>query len=160
MQAASLTNVKCQLLVSVRPGGVNLVQRLMSKLGVAPSFLLPASLPTTNLLAIFVLCVAATLIGPNFYHPYISVIEYSKAKFPYQMIIELQPLSFRGYGHLAELLIAAAGFYAVGWQKKLDAFKLALLAVDSELPLAKILTVDPRFRLIYRDQIATVYARR
>ena len=111
--------------------GINLVQHLMSKVGVAPSFLLPASLPTANLLAIFVLCVAATLIGPNFYHPYISVIEYSKAKFPYKVIIELQPLSFRGYGHFAELLIAAAGFYAVGWRKKLDAFKLALLAVAS-----------------------------
>ena len=59
------------------------------------------------------------------------MIEYSKAKFPHQVIIELQPLSFRGYGHLAELLIAAAGLYAVGWQKMLDAFKLALLAVAS-----------------------------
>jgi hypothetical protein len=103
----------------------------MSRLGVAPSCLLPASLPAANLFVVFALCVAATLVGPNFYHPYVSVIEYSKAKFPYQVIIELQPLSFRGYGHFAELLIAAAGFYAVGWQKKLDAFKLALLAVAS-----------------------------
>jgi hypothetical protein len=32
--------------------------------------------------------------------------------------------------------------------------------LDSTLPLAKILTVDPRFELIFRDQIATVFARR
>ncbi len=47
------------------------------------------------------------------------------------MIIELQPLSFRGYSHFAELLLAGAAFFAVGWQKKLDPFKLALLTIAS-----------------------------
>jgi hypothetical protein len=28
------------------------------------------------------------------------------------------------------------------------------------MPLAKILSVDPRFQLIYHDDIATAYARR
>jgi len=35
-----------------------------------------------------------------------------------------------------------------------------VVLLDSRLPLAKILTVDPRFQLVYRDEIATVYARR
>jgi hypothetical protein len=35
-----------------------------------------------------------------------------------------------------------------------------VVVLDSDLPLAKILTIDPRFQLVYRDQIATVFARR
>jgi hypothetical protein len=35
-----------------------------------------------------------------------------------------------------------------------------VVLLDSDLPLAKILTVDPRFTLVYSDQIATVYAHR
>jgi hypothetical protein len=35
-----------------------------------------------------------------------------------------------------------------------------VVLLDSQLPLAKILSIDPRFRLVYRDEIATVYARR
>ena len=34
-----------------------------------------------------------------------------------------------------------------------------LVVLESELPLAKILTIDPRFKLVYRDEVATVYAR-
>jgi len=110
---------------------VSLVQRLASTLGIAPSFLLPPTLPAKNLVILLAACVLATLAGPNFYHPYQAVYEYSKAKFSYSIIIELQPLSFRGYNHYAELLLTAAGFFAVGWQKKLDPFKLALLTVGS-----------------------------
>ncbi len=35
---------------------------------------------------------------------------------------------------------------------------VVLLAAD--LPLAKILTADPRFQLIYQDSLAVVFARR
>ena len=111
--------------------GINLVQRLISWLGFAPQFLLGPSLPALKLVAIFAACVLATLAGPNFYHPYVSIYEYSRAKFTYSVIIELQPLSFRYVSQYTELLIAAAGFYAVGWQKKLDPFKLSLLAIAS-----------------------------
>ena len=110
---------------------VSLAQRLANRLGIAPGFLLPPTLPATNLVVLFAACVLATLVGPNFYHPYQAVYEYSKAKFAYSIIIELQPLSFRGYSHYAQLLLTAAGFFAVGWQKKLDPFKLALLTVAS-----------------------------
>ncbi|MGA2962364.1 MAG: hypothetical protein ABSD96_11880 [Candidatus Korobacteraceae bacterium] len=112
---------------------VCLVQRLMNRLGIAPGFLLVSGLPSAKLAAIFAACVLATLIGPNFYHPYVAVYAYSKAKFTYSIIIELQPLTFRGYSHYAELLLAAAGFFAVGWQKKLDPFKVLLLAVATLL---------------------------
>jgi hypothetical protein len=111
--------------------GVSVVQRLAAKLGIAPGFLLPPALPTENLVVVFAACVLATVVGPNFYHPYQAVYEYSKAKYTYSVIIELQPLTFLGYSHYAELLLTAGGFFAVGWQKKLDPFKLVLLIVAS-----------------------------
>ena len=105
--------------------------RAASAWGIAPSFLLPIDLPALPLVAVFGACVLATLLGPNFYHPYVAVYEYSKAKFAYNVIIELQPLSFRGSSHFAELALTAFGFYAVGWRKKLDLFKLAMMTVCS-----------------------------
>lgn len=110
---------------------VSLAQRLANTLEIAPRFLLVPTLPAKDLVLLLAACVLATLVGPNFYHPYQAVYDYSKAKFSYSIIIELQPLSFRGYSHYAELLLTAAGFFAVGWQKKLDPFKLALLTVAS-----------------------------
>ncbi|HTC77380.1 MAG TPA: hypothetical protein VK657_02135, partial [Terriglobales bacterium] len=56
---------------------------------------------------------------------------YSSSKVIYSMITELQALSFAGISHFLELLLAAGAFFAIGWQKKLDPFKLALLAVAS-----------------------------
>jgi len=111
--------------------GVNLVQRAAAALRIEPAFLAPPTLPITNLVLVGLGCVLATLIGPYFYHPYHVVYEYSKAKFSYSVIIELQPLSFRGYSHFAELFLTAAGFFAVGWRKKLDLFKLALMTAAS-----------------------------
>ena len=111
--------------------GVNCAQRIARSRGFAPEFLFASQLPVSRLIEIFAACVLATIAGPNFYHPYQVVYEYSKAKFTYSVIVELQPLSFRYVSQFIELLLAAAGFYAVGWQKKLDPFKLALLAIAS-----------------------------
>ena len=106
-------------------------QRIASTWSIAPGFWLPATLPAWPLLGVFAACVVATMIGPNFYHPYIAVYEYSKAKFAYNVIIELQPLSFRGSSHFVQLALTAFGFFAVGWRKKLDLFKLAMLTICS-----------------------------
>jgi hypothetical protein len=111
--------------------GVNLVQRLLGQLGCAPEFLEEALLPAEPLFAILALCALATILGPNFYHPYVVVLAYTKAKFAYKVIAELQPLAFRRYSEFAELFLAAAGFYAVGWRKKLNLFQLSLLVVAS-----------------------------
>ena len=35
-----------------------------------------------------------------------------------------------------------------------------VVVLAADLPLAKILTADPRFRLLYQDQIAVVFGRR
>jgi hypothetical protein len=98
---------------------------------VQPEYFSQPTLPAKPLGAIFGLCSLATILGPNSYHPYLVVLAYTRAKFTYNIISELQPLTFRGYSHFAELLLTAAGFYAAGWQKKLDPFKVALLAVAS-----------------------------
>ena len=110
--------------------GVNIAQ-LLEAIGFSPRFLRPATFPAKPLLIILGLCFAATLIGPNFYRPYLAVLAYTKSKFAYQIIMELQPLSFRGFSNFTELFLGAAGFYTIGWQKKIDPFKLLLLVVAS-----------------------------
>jgi len=111
--------------------GVHLTQQLLAKSKINLNFLSESTLPGKPLAIIFALCVLGTILGPNFYHPYLVVFAYTKAKFSYKVIIELQPLPFRLFSNFLELFVAAAGFYAVGWQKKIDPFKLALLAVAS-----------------------------
>ena len=108
---------------------VHLAQQGLGKVGFQPASLMLSSFPAKPLLGVLGACVLATLTGPNFYHPYMVVLAYSKAKFTYDVIIELQPLAFRQFSNFIELFLAAAGFYAVGWKKKIDPFKLALLAV-------------------------------
>ena len=111
--------------------GVSVVQRLATYLGNGRAFLVPSALPIQKLAAIFVACVLATCIGPYSYHLYGVIYEYSKAQMPYFMIRELRPINFRAYSHYMQLLLTGAGFFAVGRQKKIDLFKLALLTVAS-----------------------------
>ena len=94
-----------------------------------PKFLATPSLPTGKLALIFGACLVATCIGPYSYHLYGVIAEYSKAKSAYSLIVELQPLTFRAMNHYVQLLLCAAAFIAVGWQKRLDLFKLALLTL-------------------------------
>ena len=110
---------------------VSVAQRVAKRLGFEPDFLRSSTLPVKGLAILFAACVLATFAGPNFYRPYQAVYEYSKAKFTYSVIVELLPLTFRSYSHFAELFLVAAGFFAVGWQRKLDPFKLALLTIAS-----------------------------
>jgi len=110
---------------------VHLSQQILSRFGYALGFLSPSRLPAKSLIAVLGASFVATLVGPNTYHPYLVVLAYTKAKFAYKIIIELQPLPFRTLNNFVELLLAAAGFYAVGWRKKLDPFQMALLVVGS-----------------------------
>ena len=69
------------------------------------------------------------MISPYSYHLYGVIFAYSRSTLIYSIIKELQPVSFRGYENFAELLLAGAAFYAVGCRKKVDLFKLALMAM-------------------------------
>jgi hypothetical protein len=110
---------------------VNSAQELASSKGIAPRWASGAALPSKPLAAIFAGCMLAGCVGPYSYHLYAVVYEYSKAQVPYSMIRELQPINFRFACHYIQLLLTAAAFFAVGRQKRVDLFKLALLSVAS-----------------------------
>jgi hypothetical protein len=108
---------------------LTLLERCASYLGLRPNLLPPPTLPLTALMGVFGACVMASCIGPYSFHLYESVFEIAKARVPYSMIVELQALSFTSSIHFLELLLAAGAFFAVGWQSKLDPFKVAVLAI-------------------------------
>ncbi len=109
--------------------GVNLAQRLAANLGWAPTWLQAPTLPAVTLVVVFAACVLATCVGPYSFHLYGVIFQYSRAKVPYRMIMELQPINFRAYSHFVQLLLMGYAFFAVGRQSKVDAFKLLLLSI-------------------------------
>jgi len=108
-----------------------IASRCLERTRISPAVISPASLPVAVLLLIFVACVAVTLTGPYTYHLYEVVFHYATSKYAYQIIVELQPLTFGSGNHFVELCLTAGGFCAVGWGKKMDPFKLALMIVAS-----------------------------
>jgi hypothetical protein len=108
---------------------ITVAQRLAERIGWAPAWLRPPALSATTLVAVSAASFIATCIGPNSYHLYQVIFQYAQAKVPYRMIMELQPLNFRAGSHYVQLLLMAFAFFAVGRQRKVDAFKLALLAI-------------------------------
>lgn len=107
--------------------GFNLLARIAVSLNIYPGSWLQPRLPVLEPFAILAACVLATCIGPYSYHLYQEAFVISQSKIMYRMIMELQALSFKYYNHYVELLLVIAAFFAVGWQKKIDPFKLALL---------------------------------
>lgn len=111
--------------------GVHLLQQLGAHFGITTDFALPSLLSARRLVLIFAACLLATCIGPYSYHLYAIVFGYAGSKFPYTFIREFQALTFRAVAHYVELLLACAAFLALGRQKRIDFFKLALLTVAS-----------------------------
>lgn len=109
----------------------NIAVRMVERLGAQTNFLEAPKFADGPLMGVLGACFLATLIGPYSYHVYGVILEYSRSQLIYSMIQELQPLSFRASNHYLELLLAAVAFFAVGWQKKVDLFKLALLVMAS-----------------------------
>jgi len=103
--------------------------KLPRALGFMSSDLRSTSLPAKPLLLLFLASVGATFVGPYGYHLYAVILAYSQAHYSYRMIGELQPLSFRLGNHFVQLLLTATSFVALGWQKKVDPFKVALLLI-------------------------------
>ena len=108
---------------------VNVAERVAASLGWKPAWLQPPELPAVTSLAVLGACFLATCIGPYSFHLYGVILQYAHAKVPYRMIMELQPLSFRAGSHYVQLLLMAFAFFAVGRERRIDAFKLLLLAV-------------------------------
>jgi len=111
--------------------GINFLQRAAIRWKFHPDWCTAPTLPTARLFAILGVCFLASCIGPYSFHLYQVVLNYSASKFTYIMIQELQALSFGGVSHFLELLLGAAAFFALGWAKKSDIFKLILLVTAS-----------------------------
>jgi len=109
--------------------GINLLERAAARMGIEPDFIEAPRLPLSGLIGVLLACFAATFIGPYTYHLYHVVATYSSSHVPYSTIQELSAFDFKFFTHYVLLLWAAAAFFAVGWPKKLDLFKLSLLIV-------------------------------
>jgi hypothetical protein len=107
--------------------GVNLLQQIGRRWGIVPEFL---QMPTLPILAPFVVlagCLLAACAGPYSYHLYQEAFVISQSKIIYKIIRELQALSFEYFNQYLELLLAVGAYFAIGWKKKIDPFKFALL---------------------------------
>jgi hypothetical protein len=107
--------------------GVNLLHRIAMRFKIHPDFLSPPTLPALSPFAVLACCVLASCIGPYSYHLYYEAFVISQSKIMYKIIRELQALSFEYFNQYLELLLAIGAYFAIGWKKKIDPFKLALL---------------------------------
>jgi hypothetical protein len=107
--------------------GMNLLQQIAMRWHVHPDFLSPPTLPILAPFVVLACCVLVACVGPYTYHLYPQVLVISQSKVMYRIIRELQALSFEYFNQYVELLLAVAAYFAIGWQKKIDPFKFALL---------------------------------
>ena len=91
----------------------------------------PPRLPLAKIALVMGLCVAASGIGPYGFHLYRVVLDYSRATLPYSHILELQPLNFHIRTQYLVPLLTAAAFFALGHEKRTDAFKLSLIIIST-----------------------------
>ncbi len=98
-----------------------------------PDSLNAPTLPVIQPFAVLLGCMLAACVGPYSFHLYQEAIVISRSKIMYTMIRELQALSFHFFNQYVELILATGAFFALGWQKKIDPFKLSLLIFASIL---------------------------
>jgi len=111
--------------------GINLLQQIAVRSRFYPDSLTPPTLPVAQPFTVLAGCVLAACVGPYSYHLYTQAIVISQSKIMYKMIIELQALSFQFFNQYLELLLAIGAYFALGWRKKIDPFKFALLIFAS-----------------------------
>lgn len=107
--------------------GMNLLQQFAVRWRFYPGFLETPPLPVLPPFVVLACCVLATCIGPYSYHLYYEAYVISQSKIMYKIIRELQALSFEYFNQYLELLLAVGAYFAIGWKKKINPFKFALL---------------------------------
>jgi hypothetical protein len=107
--------------------GTNLLQCVARRTRVYPEFLESLTLPVLPPFFVLAACALAACVGPYSYHLYTEAVVISQSKIMYKIIRELQALSFEYFNQYLELLLAVGAYFAIGWRKKIDPFKLALL---------------------------------
>jgi hypothetical protein len=105
----------------------SIFRKLVTSAGRELESRLSPTLPMEKVAMVLAACFVATLISPYSYHLYEIVYEYANSKVPYKIIRELQALNFRLARHYVQLLLTGAAFFALGRQRRIDLFKLALL---------------------------------
>lgn len=111
--------------------GINFLRHFAKRLRTYPFFISDPTVPVIPPFAVLACCALAACIGPYSYHLYPEVFLISQSKSMYRMIIELQALSFQYFNQYLELLLAIAAYFALGWKRKIDPFKLTLLIFAS-----------------------------
>ena len=111
--------------------GINLLKRIAISMRVYPDFLDTPTMAVSTPFIVLACCIAATCIGPYSFHLYQEAVVISQAKIMYKIIRELQALSFEFFNQYVELLLAVGAYLAIGWKRKIDPFKLALLMFAS-----------------------------
>ena len=94
-----------------------------------------AQLPCDRVLAVTGLSILATVVGPYSWRLYSVLFEYAHSSVPYELIHELQALSFRAPSHFALILLIGAAFFVLGWRRSLDAYKIMLLGMCTIIAL-------------------------
>ena len=111
--------------------GINLLQQAAQRMRLHPEFFEAPTLPIIPPFVVLAACMLAACVGPYSYHLYHEAFVISQSKIMYKIIRELQALNFIYFNQYLELLLAVGAYFAMGWQKKIHPFKLALLIVAS-----------------------------
>ncbi|MBV9183005.1 MAG: hypothetical protein JO356_17000 [Acidobacteria bacterium] len=77
----------------------------------------------------------ASIVGPYGWHLYSVLMDYARSTVPYALIMELQALNFRVPSHFVLVLTIGAAFFALGWRRTRDPYKLLLLALSTVIAL-------------------------
>jgi hypothetical protein len=92
--------------------------------------------PSLSIVQFFVVaccCGVAILATPYHYHMIRPIVEITTQTGAFSNIAELHPMFFRTPGDWLVLGLALAGFYLLGWERKLRLFPLLLLVMGSFL---------------------------
>jgi hypothetical protein len=92
-------------------------------------------LPLDRVLAVTALSIVATAVGPYSWHLYSVLLDYARSSAPYALILELQALNFRVPSHFLLVLTIGAAFFALGWRRSRDPYKLLLLVICTIIAL-------------------------
>jgi hypothetical protein len=80
-----------------------------------------------QLVVILALALVGSCIGPNWFLPYEVALRYTGQTFVYQIIQEMNAMSFRQPGHYFALVLLMAACFAAGKSKRRDLFRPGLL---------------------------------
>ena len=108
---------------------VNVSYKLAATVGWSVPWVSASRVPLMPLALLTVACFLVPFVSPYSYHLYEIVYRYANAKVPYQMIREMQPVTFQVPSHYLQVLLAGAAFFAVRRGKKIDLFKATTLVV-------------------------------